>query len=826
MDLKNMRYLLLFILSLSVVAQQTVNNFAVKTNLTVAGAPVTLSVNTIADLAALNPVADNAQASVAGYLTQGDGGGGLFRRVSSVGLTNLAAMTVISTVNTNYAWKRIWDNTYVDPAWFGGFPSDGIDDAAAINNSLKYVWALKAGTVQLRAGMYDISTTISVPYRANLRGADGWRFASGVSSVSTNEYYLGGAATTIKLMYRANTNMLTLDSQDGPIAQAGDILEDGETIDNISQSSLIENILFFGNAAQQTRYDCHGIVSKAKWNVTINNCTFVLIKGYCIWLFDGNMLRLSNLYLAGNGSYSDANLTKGMFVYSVSDSVFNKIEAGAFNGPSVWYNGDSAWLTLFSDSLLYNNWSTNSIWPVASWTTNTIANFSSEIKLESGDPLEFRTTGALPAGFSDTQLYFAVKLATNVFGFHTNRALALAGTYLVGSGSPGGSNYITIGEPSGVYLSGGARYNSFVNIRADQNSGPGIAFRNAYGNHFYGLEAYNNTGVNSTNEIVPDLSKAGIMFDKGAYNNNIYGTIATQPIGYLVRSNAYNNFVSATYSSVSTNIVNLSSGTNYIPATVTTGNKLLVDSFYNSGTTILGNPNLGNSVDIYGNAGGIRPLRLVRTVGLTQTVGLGVIGQGFALTDETTSGQPTIALLYLYGTIPNLQLGATSLASPSAAQISSTAGNGTNVAGGALRFYADQSTGNADTTDAFAFWTGDVTTSGNTYQTQTSKFVIEGDGDVRVLAGDVSLMTAGKGLKIKEGANAKMGSVALVSGTATVSTTAVSANSRIILTGNSDGGTPGWLRVSTRVAGTSFTITSSSGTDTSTVAWVILDPAP
>jgi hypothetical protein len=38
-------------------------------------------------------------------------------------------------------------------------------------------------------------------------------------------------------------------------------------------------------------------------------------------------------------------------------------------------------------------------------------------------------------------------------------------------------------------------------------------------------------------------------------------------------------------------------------------------------------------------------------------------------------------------------------------------------------------------------------------------------------------------------------------------------------------GTPGWLRVSARVAGTSFTITSSSGTDTSTVAWLIAEPA-
>jgi len=41
---------------------------------------------------------------------------------------------------------------------------------------------------------------------------------------------------------------------------------------------------------------------------------------------------------------------------------------------------------------------------------------------------------------------------------------------------------------------------------------------------------------------------------------------------------------------------------------------------------------------------------------------------------------------------------------------------------------------------------------------------------------------------------------------------------------NADGGTPGWLRVSARTPGTSFTITSSSGTDTSTVAYQIFEP--
>lgn len=91
--------------------------------------------------------------------------------------------------------------------------------------------------------------------------------------------------------------------------------------------------------------------------------------------------------------------------------------------------------------------------------------------------------------------------------------------------------------------------------------------------------------------------------------------------------------------------------------------------------------------------------------------------------------------------------------------------------------------------------------------------------------GDLGIQNIGSGLRVAEGSNAKMGAVALVLGTATVSTTAVSANSRIFLTHQDNGGVVGFVTVSARVAGTSFTITSSSALDTSTVAWIIVDPA-
>lgn len=84
----------------------------------------------------------------------------------------------------------------------------------------------------------------------------------------------------------------------------------------------------------------------------------------------------------------------------------------------------------------------------------------------------------------------------------------------------------------------------------------------------------------------------------------------------------------------------------------------------------------------------------------------------------------------------------------------------------------------------------------------------------------------GQGLRVAEGANAKQGTTVLNAGAVTVANTAVTANSRIFLTAQDSGssGTPGALRVFSRVAGTSFTITSSSATDTSTVAYEIFEP--
>ncbi|QBZ73520.1 minor tail protein [Streptomyces phage Mischief19] len=91
----------------------------------------------------------------------------------------------------------------------------------------------------------------------------------------------------------------------------------------------------------------------------------------------------------------------------------------------------------------------------------------------------------------------------------------------------------------------------------------------------------------------------------------------------------------------------------------------------------------------------------------------------------------------------------------------------------------------------------------------------------------LNIGSLGGGIAIKEGVNGRMGVATLAAGTVTVANTSVTANTRIFLTGQGNGasGTPGTPRVSARTPGVGFTITSSSASDTSPVAWELKEPA-
>jgi hypothetical protein len=140
--------------------------------------------------------------------------------------------------------------------------------------------------------------------------------------------------------------------------------------------------------------------------------------------------------------------------------------------------------------------------------------------------------------------------------------------------------------------------------------------------------------------------------------------------------------------------------------------------------------------------------------------------------------------------------------------------------GGAVEFGAS-----AGVTDTFLYRSGVNALTTDGFLRMASGQV---DGNLSIFGTALVLGSAGGTLQIKEGANASSGAATLVAGTVTVNTTKVTANSRIQLTVQSLGTvtSPKALGVTARVAGTSFTITSADPTDTSVVAWHIIEPAP
>ena len=110
-----------------------------------------------------------------------------------------------------------------------------------------------------------------------------------------------------------------------------------------------------------------------------------------------------------------------------------------------------------------------------------------------------------------------------------------------------------------------------------------------------------------------------------------------------------------------------------------------------------------------------------------------------------------------------------------------------------------------------------------TYASGNTTFGVAADNGFRVEI-DTSLKVGTK-LNIGTPVNPSIGTATLVGGTVTVNTTAVTTGSKIFVSRNTSSGTEGHLSTpdASIVNGTSFVINSSSGTDTSTINWWIIN---
>ena len=118
--------------------------------------------------------------------------------------------------------------------------------------------------------------------------------------------------------------------------------------------------------------------------------------------------------------------------------------------------------------------------------------------------------------------------------------------------------------------------------------------------------------------------------------------------------------------------------------------------------------------------------------------------------------------------------------------------------------------GGTGTSNQLAIWNGTNTISSAAALSLASTVLVFGQ-----LGGTIS---------IKTGSNAKAGSGTLVGGTLTIANTSITSNSKIFVTITTLGtvAAPKAFNV-TKIANTSFTVTSSDNTDTSTFDWFIIE---
>lgn len=159
--------------------------------------------------------------------------------------------------------------------------------------------------------------------------------------------------------------------------------------------------------------------------------------------------------------------------------------------------------------------------------------------------------------------------------------------------------------------------------------------------------------------------------------------------------------------------------------------------------------------------------------------------------------------------------------------IAATGFVGNNSVGGVLQSGALSGVFTSETTggrfNALVHGYNDVVFStGNGSYTYRQSAVFSGADHSLSLVGDLICATAGKGIELQSGTGARAGNATLVAGTVTVTNTTVTANTLILVSRKTAGGTLGNLTY-TLSAGASFTINSSSGTDTSVVSYVLIE---
>lgn len=515
------RILIALFLPLTLLAQQTVNNFSVKTNLTVSGNKVPVRFDTISDM--VSSVPDyRTTAMVSGYWTTNDNGGGLFEVVPNSG-TNVIRFA--SSTDPTLAWERV-DASAMMPASRFGAVGDGVaDDTVALQQGMD--WLATNNVPSIPSGL-DIVTNLfggvlvlpmKKTYLVSDPDSDGNALIlrEGLSIVSEGpggENEFPGNNTSPRILAAPGFT--------GIILYAGVYVLDG--VSKQSRFSTLRGFIIDGNYDLQDpeAYGQRGLFfggSNAK-NFILDNFSVYNTVGYGVfcdpyglgastvreyygtWYGDGSDVRWTHCIFSGRmrGSQTGSPfpalwLPRTTQMCQVSDSL-------GFTGPS-------------RDTGLVNSQLT---WAVASYddVADTIT-LSSTNGLFYGAPIIWNTFGTLPTGIEPTQDYHllftgsaTMQICSSTVWPTTKAPADFTGGTLSGDSWTMGTTNAAMWLLSGVAQTG---RNQLTNIRLDDSDGDLLEF----------LGARRNTLVNLHCNYVHHTNSVYLRFTRGAANNAVVG---------------------------------------------------------------------------------------------------------------------------------------------------------------------------------------------------------------------------------------------------------------------------------------------------------------
>lgn len=751
-------------------------------------------------------------------------------------------------------WSKIWGSV-VSSAWStapGAIASTTMEETQLVDRSSVLQAALDAlgangGTLELPVGALRLDSGLTVPGGVSIVGTGGANYTQGRNPKDN----IAGANSILFPWYGFRTNVLQFTA--GTALQGGSpflnavTASDGSIYTSRQQNSTLENFAIEGSAM----ISGNGIYSTEAASWKAKNLTIKATAGHPIFVVAANAVEITDIDGIGrSGGF--------LFNFSADNDIGPNILWGSTRGAVLWFVNANK-------NRVKGNHIFNALQPRQNdLTVNT---GTEEFTMAShgfitGDCIVFvpENGSTLPAPLDSRVHYWVTRTGPNTFTVNQQRDQGAIGGAMQGvalniTDTGTGAYWAYRGIPSNLLVHGSDQ-NQVVDNTLDQACQDAITLYNGdrstiVGNMLteYGYNDSSRTNgaavrflFGSTTNYVggnmvgnrftsSSFGLYGFIFGDGGSSGNIIDGQSMQPVAIPFLPSTGNNTISldlrrqiygdfiATDKALTTLdttgwlVVPRIQGAN-ISAPANVANFDGVYMGYNStGTELRAYANSYWARTPFSAADGRWSFNNASSgIPTAQMVSAAANSTVILFNDSNTTGQGTsIEMRRARGTA-SARLAVTS--GDHLAELQATGHNGTGNNFNAANIYMIANE-NFTTTAAGTRVVIQATPNGTT--SPQDILSVSGTG---VVANN-SLRVGANGVSISR---IRHGTVALTAGTVTVADVNVTATSRILLTSQTDGGTPGWLRVSARSVGVSFTITSSSGTDTSTVAWVIIEP--